>query len=309
MIPAFNAAGTIAETVRSVLAQAVPEDAMQIVVVDNASTDNTVAVVEQIAKSAARRVDVHRNPTNLGLVGNWNAALRMSRGEWVHILHADDYLAPGFYDAVQRLIGGRPDIDVCLVRALIVDGRGEPERLARRLGNTGDELLINSLAYGNEFYAPGVVVRRSAYVRVGGFSPVFAYVPDWEMWLRLLQHGKAVYLNDALACYRETVGNATNRLSRTAEDLRELVDFRELLAVRVPWFNDKLYEQFLKNHAAWAVRNWTAAANMDARRANYAYWRKFATVGEKLDEFLAVTHAYAHEARLKLNRVLRPWKR
>jgi hypothetical protein len=143
-----------------------------------------------------------------------------------------------------------------------------------------------ALAYGNEFYAPGVVVRRAAYERLGGFSPALQYAPDWEMWLRILANGKAVYVNEPLACYREAGGNATSRISRTADDLRELIRFGAVLARRIPGFERQPWREYLKNHAAWAVKNWTRAGDSDAVRANYAYWRRFASPGEKLDEFL-----------------------
>jgi glycosyltransferase involved in cell wall biosynthesis len=310
MIPAYNGAATIAATLTSVLAQAHAEGAMQIAVIDNCSTDDTVAVVESIAPSqSGGRVEVIRNPTNIGLVGNWNACIEHARGELVLILHADDYLAPGYFTAVEAAFAQRPDADLCLVRALIVDAFDEPERLARRLGSTGEELSVWALAYGNEFYPPGVVVKRSAYERLGGFSRGLLYVADWEMWLRILASGKAVYLNEPLACYREAAGNATNRLSRTADDLRELVRFGEVVRRRIPGFERQPWREYLKNHAAWAVKNWTRAGDADATRANLEFWRKFATPGEKLDVLLTAAKARGVAAERRIRRALKPSKK
>jgi glycosyltransferase involved in cell wall biosynthesis len=306
MIPAYNSAATIGTTLSSVLAQATAADAMQIAVVDNASTDETLAVIERIAPAASGgRVEVIRNPMNIGLVGNWNACIKHARGELVLILHSDDYLQPGYFAAVEAAFDERADADLCLVRALIVDAWGEPERLARRLGSTGEELSVWALAYGNEFYAPGVVVRRSCYERLGGFTPALAYVPDWEMWLRILAHGKGVYVNEPLARYREMAGNATSRLSRTADDLRELIRFGAVVARRVPGFERRPWREYLKSHAAWAVKNWQRAGDAEACRANYAYWRQFATPGEKLDEMLVKAKKYGVEAERRVRRALR----
>lgn len=283
MIPTYNAAATIAETLASVLAHAPVVDAMQLMVVDNASTDVTLDVVRQLMSEAAGRVAIHVHPRNLGPVANWNACLELARGELLHILHADDYVRPGFYQAVEAAFQRRPEAELCVVRALVVDGAGEPERLAARLGRTGDVLSAAALAYGNEFYCPGVVVRRSAYERVGGFSPVLRYVPDWEMWLRILAGGSGVYVNDPLVCYRETHGNITNRFSRTADDLRELIRFGAIVQRRVPGFVPIRWRAFLKGHALWAMTNWERASDDAAYRANRAYWRQFASAGEKLD--------------------------
>lgn len=309
-IPAYNSASTIGQTLRSVLAQASPPHAIQIVVSDNASTDNTRSVVEGVLREeGSSHVEVVRHAANIGLVANWNACLQHARGELVLILHADDYLAPGYIAAVEQALAQEPDADLCLVRSLIVDGDGQPERLARRLGCTGDELSVWSLAYGNEFYTPGVVVRRSCYERLGGFSPALLFVTDWEMWLRILAQGKGVYVNEPLACYREAAGNATSRLSRTGEDVRDLIRFGEVLARRIPGFDRRLWREYLKNHAAWAVKNWTAAGDDQARRVNYAYWRQFATPGEKLDEFLAATAGAVVEGERRLRRALKPAKK
>ncbi len=219
IIPTFNAAATIAETIASVLDHG-PSEA-QIAVVDNASTDTTIEIV----RGLSRDIELHEQPRNLGLVANWNTCIEWSRGELLHILHADDYVRPGFYSAVETAFAAAPAADLCLVRALVVDASGELERLAGRLGRSGDVLTAAALAYGNDFYCPGVVVRRAAYERLGGFSPRLRYVPDWEMWLRILASGSGVYVNESLVCYRETPGNVTNKFSQSADDLRELERF------------------------------------------------------------------------------------
>jgi glycosyltransferase involved in cell wall biosynthesis len=300
MIPTFNAAATIRETLESVLAYGPVSDA-QIAVVDNASTDATLEIVQ----SARPQIEVHRQPRNLGLVANWNSCVERSRGELVHILHADDYVRPGFYTAVEAAFAGVPAADLCLVRSLVVDGSGEPERLAARLGRTGDVLSAASLAYGNDFYCPGVVVRRRAYERVGGFSPALDYVPDWEMWLRVLASGSGVYVNEPLVCYREMPGNVTNRFSKTAADLAELVRFGEVVRRRVPGFVPVRWRGFLKQHAVWAMTNWERAGDTAAYDANRAYWRKFASTGEKLDVQLAAVRAFGKECERPLRALTR----
>jgi glycosyltransferase involved in cell wall biosynthesis len=303
MIPAYNAVATIRQTIDSVLAQGYFPADMQITVVDNASTDGTASIVTQLAEHVGvDRLKLHRNPENIGLIGNWNACLALARGEFVQLLHADDYVTPGFYRAVENAFGGRPDADLCLVRSLVVDQHGEPERLARRLGRTGEALTVYAIAYGNEFYAPGVVVRRRAYERLGGFSPMLGYVPDWEMWLRVLAAAPGVYVNDPLACYREAPGNATSRMSRTADDLRELIRFGPLVARRVSGFERRYWREFLRGHAAWAMKNWEQAGDADARRVNFAVWKRFASPGERLDLTLTKAKEYGVDAERRLRR-------
>lgn len=310
MIPTYNAAATIAETLESVLAHGPGADEAQVAVVDNVSTDGTLAIVADVARTAgaSERVEIHQNETNLGMAGNWTACIRKARGELVHILHADDYVRPRFYEAVAAAFAGAPRAELCAVRALVVDGRGETERLAGRLGRTGDALTIASIAYGNEFYCPAVVVKRSCYERIGGFTSSLRYVPDWEMWSRILASGSGVYVNEPLVCYREAAGNLTNRYSKTAEDLRDLVTFGDVLRSRVPGFVPLRWQGVLKQHAVWAMANWERAGDVAAYEANRKLWRRFASTGEKLDVALTAAKDLTRRCERPLRNLARRFK-
>ncbi|MEX0612392.1 MAG: glycosyltransferase, partial [Pirellulales bacterium] len=268
MIPAYNSARTIAETLQSVLSQAQAEDEMQIAVVDNVSTDETLAVVEQTvaAHPSCRRIQIHQNPSNLGMIGNFNACLRLARGELVHLLHADDLIRPGFYAAVEARIQQYPEAELYAARVFTIDSQGELEYITSRLARAGP-LTAFDVAYENQLYPPGVVVRRAGYERVGGYSNVIAYLPDWEMWTRLLEHRPGAFINEPLACYRQTPGNATDVFSRTAADLRDMMRFGDVLARRVPNFSRHQWRKNIRRHAEWGMNKWRTAGDETAFRA------------------------------------------
>ena len=77
---------------------------MQVAVVDDASPDGHSAAV--VARLAPGRVEFHRRPANGGLAACWNDGIRLARGRWVHLLHQDDIVLPGFYERL-----GRADAD------------------------------------------------------------------------------------------------------------------------------------------------------------------------------------------------------
>ena len=191
-----------------------------------------------------------------------------------------------------------------------MDGKGEPERLAGRLGSTRRRIDRRVAGLRQRILLPR---RRGpphrAYERVGGFSPALAYVPDWEMWLRILAAGSGVYVNEPLVCYRETPGNVTNRFSKTAEDLEELARFGEVLQRRVPGFVPIRWRGVLKQHAVWAMANWERAGDAAAYEANRAHWRKLATAGEKLDVALAAAKAFGRECERPLRKLTRPFRK
>lgn len=294
MIPTYNAARTIAETLQSVLAQALPHDEMQIGVVDNISTDETLAIVEQIiaAHGLTGRVEIHRNPSNLGMVGNFNACLRLARGELIHLLHADDFIQPGFYAAVEARMQQHPEAEICAARALTIDAHGELEYITNRLARTG-ELTVLDVAYENQIYPPGCVVRRAGYERVGGYSNVISYLPDWEMWTRLLEHRPGVFINEPLACYRQNPGNATDYFSRTALDLRDMMRFGAVLARRAPHFSHDHWRGCIKRHAEWGMNKWRASGDEAAFQANQEIWLQLTSPPKKVGYLLKLAKVLA----------------
>ena len=97
MIPTYNCADQARATIESVLVQALEQERMEIVVVDDASSDDIAGVVA----AYGGRVRLHRQPRNLGVPDNLTEAIRLSRGRLIHILHGDDLVMPSWYDAME----------------------------------------------------------------------------------------------------------------------------------------------------------------------------------------------------------------
>src|ERR1019366_10494544 len=99
MIPAYNRTKYLEKTLRSVLSQDPGPEEMQIEVVDDVSlVDDPEPIVRRVA---GHRVSFFRNPRNLGLMPNFNNCIERSQGQWVHILHTDDFVYPGFYERLK----------------------------------------------------------------------------------------------------------------------------------------------------------------------------------------------------------------
>ena len=164
LIPTFNRAGVIEETIRSALAQTHAQ--VEVVVVDNASTDDTWDRVQAVAKADAR-VRAFRNERNLGPVANWLACAAAGHGRYAKILWSDDLIAPTF---IERCLPGLRDEDVAFAYtpALIFSGSspqaGGVERF--RGGRRADMLMpsatfIDGLMTDGDFPAsPGCALFR-----------------------------------------------------------------------------------------------------------------------------------------------------
>jgi glycosyltransferase involved in cell wall biosynthesis len=101
MIPTYNPRPNfLEETLTSVLQQDPGPEQMQIEVVDDGSNDDTASEVTR--RVGAGRVMFHHESENQGLANSWNRCVERARGDWVHILHQDDIVLPGFYDLLRK---------------------------------------------------------------------------------------------------------------------------------------------------------------------------------------------------------------
>src|SRR5579859_5778844 len=123
MIPTYNCTHYLREALSSVLAQDPGPDKMQIIVVDDCSTDADVcAVVQELGKG---RVGYFRQERNVGSLRNFETCLNLSTGEWIHLLHGDDLVKPGFYDEIESLFRQFPEAGAAFTGYLHVNERTE----------------------------------------------------------------------------------------------------------------------------------------------------------------------------------------
>lgn len=233
VIPTYEPGRFLPETLRSVLAQDPGRDVMQIAIVDDGSTKSRARdLIADVAP--AGRIEVYEHHENLGLAGNWNRAIALARGEFIHILHQDDVVKPGFY---QRLIAGldaSPNAGMAFCRHAYVDERDEVERVSHRERWQAGVLTdwLERIVQSQRIQCPSAVVRRTAYERLGGFRNDLLYALDWEMWVRIAAHFDVWYEPAVLAHYRRHIDAESARLETTAinGDLMRAIDtFSEYL--------------------------------------------------------------------------------
>jgi glycosyltransferase involved in cell wall biosynthesis len=185
----------------SVLEQDLGAEHMDIEVVDDASPDNRPDQV--VREVGAGRVGLYRHPSNLGLARNWNACIDRARGPWVHILHQDDRIEPGFYDALRAALD-RPDVVIAYCRHAYIDSEGKViglSYLERETPGVVDDFL-RRIASEQRFQFASALLRRVACLEAGGFNASLVFALDWEMWARLASRGKVWFEPRLLACFR-----------------------------------------------------------------------------------------------------------
>jgi hypothetical protein len=177
-----------------------------------------------VRRIAGDRVTVHCEPKNNGLAGIWNRCIERARGEWVHILHQDDIVLPGFYAAVRRSIESDRQIGAAITRHAVINPNGNwvfisdlHRESAGLLEGWHEKITACQMVQ-----CPAVVVRRAVYENLGGFLPRFRYSLDWEMWQRIAAHYAWWFEPTILAAWRIHPASATSRLQLEASDTKEV---------------------------------------------------------------------------------------
>ena len=209
MIPVYNGLAYLEQTLRSVLSQDFGPDRMQIEVIDDVSTEGDVAaLVHRVGKG---RVGYYKQPFNVGNVRNFETCINRAAGEYIHILHGDDYVKPGFYKAITQLFIDFPEAGAACTDWRAVNDHGtfvwsnEP---------VGDErgILKNwhqRIAIRQYLEPPAKVVKRSVYEDLGSFYLVNC-AEDWLMWNRIAAKYPVAYHPEVLAKYRNHEQNITS---------------------------------------------------------------------------------------------------
>lgn len=228
MIPTYNCADLLVQTLESVLAQDPGPDKMQIEVIDDCSTkDDPEAVVNAIGKA---RVKFFRKPQNEGAVANFNTCIQRSTGHWVHILHGDDLVQPRFYEKMWDLIDQNPDIGSALCCFDLIDEYNNQYNVQELEQETPGVLLnwLERIGASNRTAFAAILVKRNAYEEIGGYHPELFHTADWEMWKRLASYYPAAYQPEILASYRIHSASDSFRLVKSGANI---VDARRSIKI------------------------------------------------------------------------------
>jgi len=259
MVPAYSPrADYLAATLQSVLDQDPGPGEMQIEVVDDGSPARDV---EGMVKSFGKgRVAFFRTPENLGLAGCWNACVERARGEWIHILHQDDLVFPGFYESLRRGIEACPQAGAAYCRHAYCDENGHWQRLSVLERPVPGVLqnFVEGLMTQERIQCASIVVKQTTYAEVGRFNPDLKHALDWDMWIRIASKFPIHYEPKILACWRNHANASTSRQIRSGENIRDIVKAIGLLGRHVPGDEGRRLSALMRDRIAreglWTAR-------------------------------------------------------
>ncbi|WP_054813063.1 glycosyltransferase family 2 protein [Nocardia arizonensis] len=232
-VPAYEAGRTLEPTLRSILNQ---DADFELLVLDNASTDATGEIA---ASFDDPRLRVERNRTPLPIGDNWNRAIRLSTGDLVKVVCADDILLPGSLSA-QLEIMSDPAFAISSSRFQVIDERGTLLETGLGLPGLHGVHSARSLARtivrrGPADFGPtaAAMFRREHFDRVGGLRGDLVFPMDVDLFARVGQFGLFYGLTEVAAAWRDSTFNLCSQTS-TVSKLTEMLRFHHRLARDCP---------------------------------------------------------------------------
>jgi glycosyltransferase involved in cell wall biosynthesis len=221
VVPARNAAQTLAATLRSVLCQMSPAE--RIIVVDDDSIDDTVAV----ANGFGAAVDVIDGPGR-GVSAARNVGLRTASSAYVALLDADDTWDAWLLDEARRLLATHPGVAAIFLSARVVADNGQ--RIGAHLLPDGAVVLSDLVRGAVVPTTSATIVAREHALSLGGFHERLRAAEDLDLWFRLAQTGRCVSSSRVCATY---VVHVTRDRERRTDELAALERDREMVLSRL----------------------------------------------------------------------------
>lgn len=257
-IPTYNGANYIQEAIHSVLRQTYQD--FEIIIVDNASTDNSVALVTELARGS-EKIHLYRNDQNIGLAGNLNKCFQLARGEYIKYLCVDDLLLPDCLALMVERLDAHPDVDLACGGRISINEHGQPFGLRRYSCHDeiipGPKVVSRCLFSRNFIGEPTAVMFRKSGMR-SGFREDLPQLMDMEQWFRMLEASAMMNIKAPVCAIRFHEGQITLKnikSGRLVEDnVRVFNEFSNKPYLEVtPWL--VIRHKLLMTYRVWVSRN------------------------------------------------------
>jgi glycosyltransferase involved in cell wall biosynthesis len=250
VIPAYNAARFIRETLESVLQQTLPAD--EVLVIDDGSTDDTAS----IAESFGAPVRVIRRQ-NVKLAATRNFAVEEAKSDWIAFVDADDLWQRNKLERQMEELARHPEADLCYTGRVLLLQQGETTRLGKVVHVPPAERIRKALYRNTTFLPSSVIVRRSTFLAIGGHDTNFKFVEDWDTWLRLLHAGtRFAACPEPLVQYRIHPNNVSHNAMPALLEAKEI--YRRHVLPRLPrysrWIAHQRSQSGQEGSAAFTMR-------------------------------------------------------
>jgi len=247
VMPAYNAAAYLAQTIESVLSQSFTD--FELLIIDDGSTDNTAVIAENY-RQKDKRVKLFIQ-SNQGVSATRNQGIESSSSQYIAFIDADDQWFPDNLALHYEHLEKNPDLGVSYAKVefLTPDGKHTGKIAKGRL----TELQPEHFLYDNPtMTASNLVVRRQVFQEIGCFDCNMNYSEDLDFLFRVAcSHWKIQGINRVLLGYRTTQGGLSSQLDKMEEGWETLMTKAKIIA---PELVEKHYLKARSNHLRYLAR-------------------------------------------------------
>jgi glycosyltransferase involved in cell wall biosynthesis len=271
--PTYNQAAFLPDTIESVLSQDYPSIEYQII--DDGSTDETPAILQQYANRAM--IERHENR---GQTPTINKGWERAKGEILTWLNSDDTFLPGAVSKGVAYLEEHPEVGIVFGDTLFTEHDGKPIERSKRLPPF--DYLSFVLRCENPIPQPSAFIRRSVINDIGILDPYYYYFMDWDFWLRAGLNHRISYFPELLSTYRLHAESKTvSQANKAAPELQYMYRkffARDDLPERIRSLEKEAVVNMLFTSAGYYLEggNRKAAVNMAlkaVRRSPFSFYR------------------------------------
>jgi glycosyltransferase involved in cell wall biosynthesis len=264
VVPAYNNAEYIAETIESILRQTFTD--FELIIADHSSTDETLSIIEEYDDP---RIRVLSTEAGGGAKRNWDRVTAEATGEFVKLVCGDDTIFPTSLEAQVTAFDSHPSAVLVASQRTLVDANGKTVIAARGLGGlsglvSGRAAARTGVRAGaNIFGEPGcVLMKQNVLQDIGLWDNDHPYLIDQATFIGVALHGDVVAIPEPLASFRISAGQWSVELA--TQQARQAADFHRSLGAQMP---DLLSKNDIR------IGNAKALATSFMRRAVYLLLR------------------------------------
>jgi glycosyltransferase involved in cell wall biosynthesis/predicted SAM-dependent methyltransferase len=218
IMPSYNHASFIKESIESVLNQSLTD--FELCITDDFSTDSSVEIIESFKDSRIKLIKLEKN---MGAAFAMNTSLRNSLGKYISIINSDDIFEPFKLEKQVNFLANNPEISAVFTHVQFINENNENiQEQDAKLGNFSQEnysrqdWLTKLILFGNCLAHPTVMIRSEVFNKIGHYDERFRQLPDYDMWIRILQAKNIYVLPERLIRFRK-LSNEMNESSPRPE--------------------------------------------------------------------------------------------
>ncbi|MCF3646977.1 glycosyltransferase family 2 protein [Planktothrix agardhii] len=217
VIPVYNGAKTIQQTINSVLNQTFKD--WELIIIDDGSQDSTVKIIREIEDSRIRIFSYD----NGGLSLSRNRGIHHAQGEYITFLDADDLWTSDKLEAQFQALEEHPEAAVAYSWTDYIDQSSQFLHSGRHItinGNVYQHLLVNNFLENGS----NPLIRKQALNQVGGFDSSINSVADWDMWVRLAALYQFVAVPLPQILYRVSTRSMSSQIKNQERECLKVIE-------------------------------------------------------------------------------------